>query len=905
MSSRAYSVETRNQAALIIGGHDLVPFLVTEFKARGIYALAPTSLAEFTVLCKTHDLDYLLVFSDSEASSWLAGEGKPFISPLQSLIQSGTTRLILVRHYLAPTIDLPLSPVGLELLHADYLGGANYLSPILHAWALTLKQERSLLIPGDGLTEIGLLDQNDLVRGLVEGITRPHPQLGSSVFLTSVEPISILNLAYNLRPHLSFKVKIIFDQNLLPPGDLPPLAVSRLVWDQTTKLADLIASFVKTFSTPATPPLLAVDSPPPTKLSRLYPSPVFVPLRHSFKSSGSIFSQLMHRLARPRPPISTPHPHLRPRAIIGRGLLIALGIYLGSLTFAATLSTLFLRQIVRSISLNSLPPQNSLVRATTTYLEANLVTLSLLPGIGQSSVIQDSLLLLDSYQQILVILQTSQTLAQTTGDLVSYVLGGGQGDAAQLLSQSRLFSEELYTQLSLLDGTLPADPPSILPGRYTATYHTSKSKLSRLKRSVLTTKAVLSITPDLIGLGGRKKYAVLFQNNSELRATGGFLGSFAILSFENGQLYDLPVYDSYTVDAQLKGRVDPPRPIKDILGESNWYLRDSNFDPNFPATARRVEWFIQKTLNQNLDGTIALNIDTFRTLLESQGALPLADYNETISAGNIYERAQYYAEGNFLPGSNTKRDFLSSVAESLFTTLSSKTSLDQLKLAEAFLRTIDAKNTLISVVNPLTDRVFSTLNWNGALQDSPDSAMVVDSNFGVNKANYFIRRSIQAVITLDSNLAVNHILRLRYTNTSQTSAWPAGPYKNYQRLYLPPSATIRKLKVDGQEIPPSAYSLATESRKTVLSHVLMVPINTTVGVEIEYQTPSLTGSSDQSYSWYWQKQPGSSSTDDLSVYLHYPASLKPTLISPLAELGVQQLKFDLLNDTDHRLSIKF
>ena len=156
-------------------------------------------------------------------------------------------------------------------------------------------------------------------------------------------------------------------------------------------------------------------------------------------------------------------------------------------------------------------------------------------------------------------MDTSESLAQTTGNLVDYILGGAQGDAAQLLSQSRLSAEELYAQLSLLDGTLPTEPPSILPARFASSYQASKSQLSHLKRAVLTTKALLSITPDLIGLGGRKKYAVLFQNNSELRATGGFLGSFAILSFENGQLYDMPIYDTYSVDSTLKGRVDPPR----------------------------------------------------------------------------------------------------------------------------------------------------------------------------------------------------------------------------------------------------------------------------------------------------------------------------------------------------------
>ncbi|KKU44751.1 MAG: hypothetical protein UX62_C0050G0005 [Microgenomates group bacterium GW2011_GWA2_46_7] len=426
MSSRSYSIETRSQAAMIIGGSDLAPSLIAEFKARGIYALAPTSLADFAFLRKTHDLDYLLIFSDHETSSWLAWEGKPFLESLQSLIQTGPTRLILARHYSVAPIDLPLSPTSLELLYSDYLGDSAVVSPILNSWSLTLKQDHSLHIPGDGLAEIGILSQPDLVKGLVEGITRPHSQLGGSLLLTSIESISLLNLAYDLRSHLSFKVKIVFDADTIPPSDLPPSTISRLLWDQTTKLDAIVSSFGKTIVSPAVAspvvvptislPLPAVASAKAgPKLSRLaYPSPVFVPLHPPRHSSPYLISRLKRHLARPSLQFSTSRPKLRPRTIIGRGLLIALGIYLGSLAFATTISGLFLRQIVRSISLNSLPPSSTLVATTTTYLEANLVTLSLLPLIGRSPLIQDSLLLLDSYQQTLVILDTSESLAQTT-----------------------------------------------------------------------------------------------------------------------------------------------------------------------------------------------------------------------------------------------------------------------------------------------------------------------------------------------------------------------------------------------------------------------------------------------------------------------------------------------------------
>lgn len=63
---------------------------------------------------------------------------------------------------------------------------------------------------------------------------------------------------------------------------------------------------------------------------------------------------------------------------------------------------------------------------------------------------------------------------------------------------------------------------------------------------------------ETLGSDSTKTYLVLLQNNMELRATGGFIGSFALITFENGKLIDANVFDVYSADGQLKGYVAPP-----------------------------------------------------------------------------------------------------------------------------------------------------------------------------------------------------------------------------------------------------------------------------------------------------------------------------------------------------------
>jgi hypothetical protein len=400
----------------------------------------------------------------------------------------------------------------------------------------------------------------------------------------------------------------------------------------------------------------------------------------------------------------------------------------------------------------------------------------------------------------------------------------------------------------------------------------------------------------------------------ELRSTGGFIGSFAVLSFENGKLYDMPIYDVYDADGQLKGHVEPPKPIKDILGEANWYLRDSNFDPDFPTSARRAEWFMKKTLNLDLDGTIAVNVNTLSSLLSATGPLKIADYNETITADNLYERAQFHAEVNFFPGSTQKKEFLSTVANTLFAKLPELEGGQGMQLLNALTNSVEEKNTLISLVSTSSDQIFETLGWNGKISDLPcpstsgcykDYAMVIDNNFGVNKANYFIKRNIEAVITLEKNLTVSHTLRIAYENSSTSTAWPAGAYKNYQRLYLPEGSSIATIKIDGKTLESKDYTLSVEHNKTVVAYLFTVPISSKSLVEVTYTTPQIPGGDAPLYTWYYQKQSGTASKDDLTVYLNYPMYLRPAVVSPTSVVATQQLKFDMKNDTDHRITVKF
>jgi hypothetical protein len=394
--------------------------------------------------------------------------------------------------------------------------------------------------------------------------------------------------------------------------------------------------------------------------------------------------------------------------------------------------------------------------------------------------------------------------------------------------------------------------------------------LQEVRGLILQARQAMMILPDLIGLREKQTYLVLLQNNSELRPTGGFIGSFGLLTFNQGQLIDFEVKDVYIADGQLKGHVEPPQDLKKYLGEAGWYLRDSNWDPDFPSSAQRAAWFLEKETGRTVDGVMGLNLTLAQQILKATGEIQLPDYQEKINADNFFERAEYYSEINFFPGSTQKQDFLGSVVRVLFEKIKESDQKVWFKLAKEILPSLRSKDLLFWFSQPSAMTVLHDLDWDGGLKNVvcqpaygaclADYLLVSEANVGINKANYFLKRSFSHQIKIDQEGQVEETLRLDYHNSSETEAFPAGRYKSYIRLYTPLGTELKSLKIinplTAEVVEPSEKETKQEHNKQVFGFLLEVPIKESRSVEVVYSlSEKVTGQTNQ-YLWLLQKQPG-------------------------------------------------
>lgn len=454
----------------------------------------------------------------------------------------------------------------------------------------------------------------------------------------------------------------------------------------------------------------------------------------------------------------------------------------------------------------------------------------------------------------------------------------------------------------------------------------------------------LQYLPEILGLNGKRTYLFLFQNNMELRPTGGFIGSYALAVFDQGRLLELRVDDVYTADGQLKGHVDPPDEILHFLGQPNWYLRDSNWSPDFPLSAQRAAWFLEKELGYQPDAVIALNLTSVQYLLQAVGQVQIPEYQEVITAENLFERAETKSEVDFFPGSDQKKNFLASLTKSLI----EKIKRGEVENPQLFLQklqqSLSEKHLLLYSTNSELQKLITQNNWGGTFSShlpsqtsNSDYLLLIESNLGSNKANAFVKRQFSQEVTIGKEGEITKKLILKFINNSPADTWPGGRYKNYIRLYVPADAELIKIDIPEKKgilseiisekvlkslsdneflihetitTPTPTATQNTAAKLKSWGFLVEISVKSQKSIEITYHLNKKLEFQKgiAEYHLFWQKQPGIGH-DPIFLTVNYPSYLKILTTAPpslqSSPSSSQVLRFSSDISTDRQFQVKF
>jgi len=386
--------------------------------------------------------------------------------------------------------------------------------------------------------------------------------------------------------------------------------------------------------------------------------------------------------------------------------------------------------------------------------------------------------------------------------------------------------------------------------------------------SLIKLEKLLDYHDKIFGKNKLSKYLVFFANNRELRPGGGFLGSFGILEIKNYTLENIKIYDVYDADGQLKVHIEPPEPIRKYLKIPHWFLRDSNFSPDFFENYQQAKFFLEKEMNlKDFDGAILLTTSAVEKILDAIGTIYLPDFNENINRDNFYLKTQLYSEKNFFPGSIQKKNFLSSLTRQI---IINADQISPISLFRAIKKSLDEKQMVVYFENESLQKFFDSWHWSGRLINPlcqnfttnclPDYLFFYDANVGINKANYYINRMATLKIRIDKDGDVFNNLTIQYKNDSPSEVFPGGIYRNYLQILLPKNAVLKTITKDGVLINQFDEDSGFDFLKKI-GFFFEVPPKKIVLIKIDYQLPYKIKSGKQIYQLIVQKQIGSFNND--------------------------------------------
>lgn len=470
-----------------------------------------------------------------------------------------------------------------------------------------------------------------------------------------------------------------------------------------------------------------------------------------------------------------------------------------------------------------------------------------------------------------------------------------------------------------------------------------KQNLPEIRNSIELFLNNSHIFADLLGGNGPRKYLFLFQNNSEMRATGGFVGSYGLLDISNGHIKNFFIDGIFNPDGQLKEKIVPPSPIQKI--SAAWSMHDSNWFPDFPMSAQKAIVFYEKTGGPTADGVITFTPEIMRKLLAITGPIEMPDYDVTIDADNFVEVTQQEVEVEYDKEENQPKKILSDLAPIVLEKLLGSKDIKNIsKVANVFMSGLKEKDILLYSQNAELQKIISQEGWSGEiLPASKDYLSVINSNINGFKTDAVIDEKIshKSEIQTDGSIIDTVAITRQHNGGNSDYEWFNKVNANYMRVYVPEGSKL--LEVSGQTRetnkppldydalgfrrdadvekeengisidPESGTKIYNEKGKTVFANWTYVSPQEEMTITYKYQLPfSLfkvsVGNSDKqvdSYSLVVQKQAGSFGSSFASS-ISYPANYEIKWNSPEnAERNQGEIKSETVLKTDYFAGIVF
>ncbi len=344
-----------------------------------------------------------------------------------------------------------------------------------------------------------------------------------------------------------------------------------------------------------------------------------------------------------------------------------------------------------------------------------------------------------------------------------------------------------------------------LPAEDRARVTTLARLLTVSQSTVRDVRTLIDLMVAVLGHDGPRTYLVLFQNQTELRPTGGFMGSLAEITVDRGEIKKtvVPGGGPYDFRDQLMARVVPPKPLQ--LVAARWEFQDANWFPDFPAAAQKVRWFWSKAGQPTTDGVIAVNESVMEKLLAVTGPIEMPEYGKTITADNFLMEAQKQVELEYDKTENKPKKFIGDLMPKMLERLRGGSREQTLALLGVLADALETKDVQGWFANPEEDAIASQFHFRGELKPTQgDMLALVEANIAGQKTDAVIDEDVKHDVSISDDGTIDETVTITRTHHGERGELFRGANNvAYLRLYAPLGSTL--LSADGFQTPSSTF----------------------------------------------------------------------------------------------------
>ncbi|MDQ0743887.1 hypothetical protein QFZ62_001195 [Clavibacter sp. B3I6] len=344
-----------------------------------------------------------------------------------------------------------------------------------------------------------------------------------------------------------------------------------------------------------------------------------------------------------------------------------------------------------------------------------------------------------------------------------------------------------------------------------------RETVGKAAETLAVVRHVTDLAPAMLGADGDRSYLMMFQNNAEVRSTGGIPGALALIRTGDGA-FSLAQQDSARGFPKLAEPVLPLDPqTAGLYGNiTGRYMQDVTLTPEYPQAAPLAAEMWRLKYGEAVDGVISIDPVALAYLLEATGPITLAtgDVLRSEDAVDLLLHDVYLR----YPDPDMQDAVFASVADSVFSRISTG-DVDPAALVTALGHAAEERRILIWNSRPDEQATLAGTTFEGSLPGDNDESTV----FGVflndatgAKMDYFLTLATTQAMAMcrdDGRPDYRTEVVLGSTAPADAATLPflvtgggvygvaPGDIKTRVAVYGPPGTVPLRVEIDGQDAP--------------------------------------------------------------------------------------------------------